>query len=196
MRLLRTGRPWLCAELGGLPLPGAPGDLGSSSGPSSSLPGPQGCLSAGRRSPINSSWQPEEARQVCAVPSVSRLIIYLFVFNKKLTFLVKLCPGKITIVFQVESSYYCGGFGGCDKIFIDVKVPCGLARVGSAEMGPPFPRGVGSRAAGREGDATRSEETSGFQAPGAPRALRSRGTSPGEEPSARRRARPSTPPTS
>ena len=28
------------------------------------------------------------------------LIIYLFVFNKKLTFSVKLCTGKITIVIS------------------------------------------------------------------------------------------------
>ncbi|XP_005382993.1 PREDICTED: uncharacterized protein LOC102004934 [Chinchilla lanigera] len=42
---------------------------------------------------------------------------------------------------QVESSYYCRVFGGCDKIFIDVKVPSGLAWVGSAKIGAALPPG-------------------------------------------------------
>ena len=97
-------------RLGRTPIPGAWKDQGIvllPRAPPPPPPGPQGCLSPGRRSPINSSWHREEARQVSAVPSLPRLIIYLFVFNKKLTFSVKLCTGKITIVFQVESFYYC-----------------------------------------------------------------------------------------
>lgn len=172
------------------------GTWGSPSAPSSSPRDPRGVWSAGRRSPINSSWQREEARQVSAVPSVPRLIIYLFVFNKKLTFSVKLCTGKITIVFQDWKLLLLLGFGGCDKIFIDVKVPSGLAGVGSPKMGAALPWGQGRREAGG-GAGGRSDGVRGNpRLLGHQRASRSGEMSPGEEPFARTWARPNTPQTS
>lgn len=92
-----------------------------------------------------------------------RLIIYLFVFNKNLTFSVKLCTGKITIVFQVESSYYCWVLEVVIKSSSTWRYLLGWLGSEILRWGPPFPggRGAGSQAVGREEEATRSEETQG-----------------------------------
>ncbi|XP_027964472.1 uncharacterized protein LOC114213458 [Eumetopias jubatus] len=173
LALCRTGRtpPSRCPERPGeVLLPRAP------------PPGPQGCLSAGAAPPQNSSWQREEARQVSAVPSVPQLIIYLFVFNKKLTFSVKSCTRKITIVFQVESHYYRWVLEAVIKIFLDVKVPSGLAWVGSPKMGAALPRGQGrTEPGGGEGGGS-AEVRGNPRLLGHQRTARSRGMSPGEEP--------------
>lgn len=82
MRLFRTEMTLALYRLGRTPASRCLEGPGEALLPRAPPPGPQGCLSTGRGSPINSSWQPEEARSVSAVPSVPQLIIYLFVFNK------------------------------------------------------------------------------------------------------------------
>ena len=91
-----------------------------------------------------------------------RLVIYLFVFNKKLTSYVKLCTGKITIVFQVESSYYCWVLETVIKSSSTWRYTFWLG-LEILRWGLPFPggRGVGNQAVGREEEARRSEETQG-----------------------------------
>lgn len=196
VRLLRTEMPLALCRTGRTPPSRCPEEPGEVLLPRAPPPGPQGCLSAGCRSPTNSSWQREEARQVSAVPSVPQLIIYLFVFNKKLTFSVKPCTGKITIVFQVESPYYRWVLEAVIKIFLDVKVPPGLAWVGSPKMGAALPRGQGrTEPGGGEGGGS-AEVRGNPRLLGHRRAARSRGMSPGEETFARMRARPNTPQTS
>lgn len=156
------------------------GTWGSPSAPSSSPTGPQGCLSVGRRSPINSSWHREEARQVSIVPPLPRLIIYLFVFNKKLTFSVKLCTGKITIVFQVESSYHCRVLEAVIKSSSTWRYLLGWLGSEVLRWGPLFPggRGAGARGTRRCGERRKRRGQRKRRAPGAPKGFPQSGNEP------------------
>ena len=121
--------------------------------------------------------------------ALSRLIIYLFVFNKKLTFLLSkaLQPGKIMMmiiiinVFQIESSYQLLAFRGCYKYLPrrEGTLWAGVVRKSGDEDRPPLPLAPSPGA-----ETQRQGRSGGQRKPGVSRVFAVGGMSPGEEPCA------------